>query len=66
MAEGEERWDFGTLVVAVANVDAFSVYDGEILAWPVVVRRCVFETSRKCALRERGDQRATLYCCDEC
>lgn len=50
MAKGEEGRNLGALVVPVADIEAFPIYDLEVLAGPVVIGRCVFETVGKCTL----------------
>lgn len=50
MTKGEKRSNLGALVVPVADVETFTIDDGQVLSWPVVVGRGVFETAWERAL----------------
>jgi len=50
MAEGEQGLDIGALIVAIADEDALSVVDFEVLAGPVVVRRRILDALGESAL----------------
>lgn len=51
MAKGEQGRRLDSLIVSIADVEAFAVDDLEVLAGPVVEGRRVFEPSWECALR---------------
>jgi hypothetical protein len=53
VAEGEERGDVDAVVVPVADVEAFAVDDGVVLAGPVVVGGCVLQAAGEGALDNR-------------